>query len=126
MISTFKSERIKYEKEILIMRQYCAVRDDLKLFLLLFLISVLNTFDSVFTKTILNYGGQELNPIVSVANGLWGDRIWTWKIVAVPGLLFLLYLLRRFKRVEIGIAAISYFYTAVALFQAFQYLSIAG
>jgi hypothetical protein len=100
-------------------------RYDLKLFLLLILIAILNSFDSVFTRAILNRGGLELNPIVHVAYDLWGDSIWTWKIVAMPCLLFVLYLHSKFKRVEIGIAGIGYLYSAVALHQAFQYLSIA-
>ena len=45
------------------------------LFLLLVLIAGLNLLDSVFSKTILHLGGWELNPVIRVANELWGNSI---------------------------------------------------
>ncbi|HSB05101.1 MAG TPA: DUF5658 family protein [Thermodesulfobacteriota bacterium] len=122
---TFSGQRRMLRREV-DQKKGCYVdRYDLKLFLILILIAVLNTFDSVFTKAILHRGGLELNPIVHVSYDLWGDSIWTWKIVAMPCLLFFLYFHSKFKRVEIGIVGMSYLYTAVALYQAFQYQSIA-
>jgi hypothetical protein len=100
-------------------------RYDVGLFLLLILIAGLNVLDSVFSKTILNRGGWEVNPIVRVANELWGDRIWIWKIVAISGILFFLYLHSKFRWVEVGIMGISCIYTAVVLYQIFLYLSVA-
>ncbi len=98
---------------------------DLKLFFLLILISVLNTFDSVFTSIVLDHGGLELNPIIHASYRLWGDSVWTWKILAMPCLLLFLYLHSKFKRIEIGIVGVSHLYAAVALYQAFLYLWIA-
>ena len=118
---TFSGRRKMLRREVDQKKGSYVDRYDLKLSLTLILIAELNAFDSVFTKTLLDRGGLELNPIVHVAYELWGDRIWIWKIVAMPGLLFFLYLHSKFKRVRIGIMGIGYFYTALVLFLAFQY-----
>ena len=122
---TFSGRRRMLRRELDQKKGRYVDRYDVKLFLLLILISGLNTVDSVFTEAILDCGGRELNPIVCATYDLWGDRIWIWKIVAVPGFLSILYLHSKIKRVEIGIVVISYMYTVVGLYQAFQYLSIA-
>ena len=61
---TFWGQRRMLRRELDQKKGRYVDRYDVKLFLLLILISGLNTFDSVFTEAILDRGGRELNPIV--------------------------------------------------------------
>jgi len=94
------------------------------LFLLVVLIAGLNLLDSVFTKTILHRGGWELNPVVRVANELWGNSIWTWKMLTIPGFLFFLCLHSKFRRVETFIRVVSCVYAAMVLYEILIYVWI--
>ncbi len=101
-------------------------RYDMELLLLVVLIAGLNLLDSVFTKTILAHGGWELNPVVRAANELWGDSIWTWKVVAIPGFLCFLYIHSKFRWVETFIRVISCVYGAVVLYEILIYFWLVG
>ena len=99
-------------------------RCDVGLFLLVVLTAGLNLLDSVFSVRILAHGGWELNPVVRVANDLWGDSIWTWKMVAIPGFLFFLCLHSKFRRVETFIRVINCVYGAVVLYEILIYVLV--
>ena len=99
-------------------------RYSIQLFLLLILIAGLNVLDSALSKTILNYGGWELNPIVRTATELYGNSIWICKIVIVSFILLFLYLHSKFMKIEIIMAGISCIYAALVIYQIFLYLSI--
>ncbi len=51
------------------------------LLVVLLIIIVSNVFDSLLTITILNRGGEELNPIVSSAIDSYRNEFWIWKFV---------------------------------------------
>jgi len=83
----------------------------------LVLILALNVLDVLFTLTILNAGGYEINPVVGSAIELWGDRFWIWKFGLSSACLILLCLHSRFRLVEKAILGITVIYVTLALYQ---------
>ncbi len=94
------------------------------LFLIVILTAWLNLRDSVFTKRILACGGTELNPIIRIANEFWGDSIWTFKMVVVPGCLFVLWCPSEFRRVKTVIMILSLIFAALVVYETILYLFI--
>ena len=87
------------------------------LFSSLVLILALNVLDVLFTLTILNAGGSEINPVVGSAIELWGDRFWIWKFALSSACAVLLCLHSRFRLVEKAILGITVIYVTLALYQ---------
>ena len=87
------------------------------LFFSLVLILALNVLDVLFTLTILNAGGCEVNPVVGSAIELWGDRFWIWKFVLSSACVTLLCLYSRFRFVGKTILGITAIYVTLALYQ---------
>ena len=87
------------------------------LFFLLVLILGLNILDSLFTKMIIDLGGQESNPLVRSFIELHGDMFWTWRIVIASVALVLLYLHRGFIMVQRMIIAIGLIYIVIVVYQ---------
>jgi len=83
----------------------------------LVLILALNVLDVLFTLTILNAGGYEINPVVGSAIDLWGDRFWIWKFGLSSACVILLCLHSRFRLVEKAILGITVIYVTLALYQ---------
>ncbi|RPJ01950.1 MAG: hypothetical protein EHM36_12945 [Deltaproteobacteria bacterium] len=83
----------------------------------LVLILALNVLDVLFTLTILNAGGCEVNPVVGSAIDLWGDRFWVWKFGLSSGCVTLLCLHSRFRLVGKAILGITTIYVTLALYQ---------
>ena len=83
----------------------------------LVLILALNVLDVLFTLTILNAGGREINPVVGSAIELWGDRFWIWKFALSSACVILLCLHSRFRLVEKAILGITVIYVTLALYQ---------
>ena len=86
------------------------------LFLLILLVG-LNILDSLFTMIILEYGGEELNPIVRTAIEVYGEEFWVWKYLLVSFNLILLCLHSRFRHVRKGILWITLLYLGVIIYQ---------
>jgi hypothetical protein len=85
----------------------------------LVLITVLNLFDFVLTMTILNDGGEELNPLVRHAIEVFGNKFWIWKFLITSFCLVTLCLHSQFRRLKVvhAIASISFIYAIVLLYQ---------
>ena len=89
------------------------------LFFFLVLILGLNILDALFTMIILDFGGLELNPIVSSVMTLYGDRFWVWKFGIVSLSLILLCLHSKFRPVRTILLGINILYFLIILHQAF-------
>ncbi len=89
------------------------------LFALLVLIVGLNILDALFTMTILDLKGWEVNPIVRSVIQLHSDKFWIWKFALVSFCLVLLCLHSRFKLVRGMIIFLSSVYLVVVLYQLF-------
>ncbi len=87
------------------------------LLFLLLLITGLSALDSAFTITILDRGGQELNPIVGSVIELYGDRFWIWKFALVSGCLVLLCLHSKFKQTQTLLIAVCSIFLALLSYQ---------
>ena len=83
----------------------------------LVLIVALNVLDVLFTLTILNAGGCEINPVVGSAIELWGDRFWIWKFALSSACVILLCLHSNFRFVGKAILGITVTYVMLALYQ---------
>ena len=88
-----------------------------RLLISLVLILALNVLDVLFTLMILNAGGCEVNPVVSSAIGLWGDRFWIWKFALSSACVILLCLHSGFRSVGKVILGIAVIYVTLALYQ---------
>ncbi len=85
----------------------------------LVLILALNTLDVLFTLTILNLGGREINAVVGSAIALWGDRFWIWKFALTSVCLVLLCLHSHFRFVKKAIWGMAAIYVLLALYQCY-------
>ena len=83
----------------------------------LILIVGLNILDALFTMTILDLKGWEVNPVVRSVIQLHGDRFWIWKFGLVSFCLVLLCLHSRFKLIKGIIIVLSSIYLAVVVYQ---------
>ena len=88
-----------------------------KLFFPLVLIVGLNILDALFTMTILDSGGREINPLVNSVITLLGDKFWIWKfaIVSVSSIVLCLHI--KFRFVKAVILGITLIYTGIILYQ---------
>jgi hypothetical protein len=87
------------------------------LFFFIVLILALNILDSFFTMMIMDLGGVELNPIISVIMKFHGYKFWIWKFVIVSICLVLLCFHRGFKLVRKIVILISSMYLLIVLYQ---------
>lgn len=92
------------------------------LLLLLILCIGLNILDALFTMTILDDGGWEINPVVSSAIQLFGDRFWVWKFAIVSVPLILLCLHSKFRFVVPALVMMTAINIAVVLYQTFLFI----
>jgi hypothetical protein len=92
------------------------------LLFLLVLILGLNILDSLFTKMLLDFGGEESNPFVRSFIELHGDMFWIWRLVIVSVALILLYLHRGFIMVRRMIIIIGLLYLAIVFYQIYLIL----
>jgi hypothetical protein len=88
-----------------------------KLLFFLILIVGLNYLDACFTMMILEKGGRELNPVVDLAIGLWGEKFWIWKFAIVSVSAVILCLFSQYKRVKIAIVLVSFLYLVLVSYQ---------
>jgi hypothetical protein len=88
-----------------------------KLLFFLILIIGLNYLDACFTMMILEKGGRELNPVVELAIGLWGEKFWIWKFAIVSVSAVILCLFSQYKRVKIAIVLVSFLYLVLVSYQ---------
>jgi hypothetical protein len=88
-----------------------------KLLFFLILIIGLNYLDACFTMMILEKGGRELNPIVELAIGFWGEKFWIRKFGIVSISAVILCLFSRYKRVKIAIVLVSFLYLVLVSYQ---------
>jgi hypothetical protein len=88
-----------------------------KLFFPLVLIVGLNILDALFTMSILESGGREINPLVNSVITLLGDKFWIWKfaIVSVSSIVLCLHI--KFRFVKAVILGITLIYTGIILYQ---------
>jgi hypothetical protein len=89
------------------------------LLILLVLPLGLSILDVLFTMMILDDGGWEVNPVVSSAIQLWGDRFWVWKFGIISILLVLLCLHSKFRLVVPTLIIITAINVIVVLYQIF-------
>ncbi|MGD0919123.1 MAG: DUF5658 family protein [Thermodesulfobacteriota bacterium] len=82
----------------------------------------LNILDALFTMTILDDGGWEINPVVSSAIQLFGDRFWVWKFAIVSVPLILLCLHSKFRFVVPALVMMTAINIAVVLYQTFLFI----
>jgi len=90
-----------------------------RLLLPLVLFLILNVLDVLFTLAIVNAGGHEVNPIVTSAIGLWGDRFWIWKFGLSSTCVILLCLHSGFRPVGKVILGMAIIYVTLAIYQYF-------
>ena len=83
----------------------------------LVLILGLNVLDILFTLTILDAGGTEVNPVVGSAIELWGDGFWVWKFILSSVCVILLCLHSRHRLVKEVIFGITTMYVTLVLYQ---------
>jgi hypothetical protein len=83
----------------------------------LVLILVLNVLDVLFTLTILDAGGCEVNFVVGSAIALWGDRFWIWKLALSSFCIVLLCLHSNFRYARRAIIGTAIIYVALAIYQ---------
>lgn len=88
-----------------------------KLFFFLVLIVGLNILDALFTMTILDSGGREVNPLVDSVITLLGDKFWVWKFAIVSVSLIILCLHIKFRFVKAVILGITMIYIGIILHQ---------
>jgi hypothetical protein len=81
------------------------------------LILGLNVLDILFTLTLLNAGGCEVNPVVASAMGLWGDRFWIWKFGLSSASATLLCLHSGFRFVGKALLGVAAIYVMLVLYQ---------
>lgn len=86
-----------------------------ELFFFLILIAGLNVLDALFTMTILDFGGWEINPVVASVISLYGDKFWVWKFAVVSVSLVLLCLHSKFRVVKAVILGITVIYIGIVL-----------
>lgn len=86
---------------------------------LLILVGGLNILDSLFTMTVLDSGGHEINPIVRSVIALYGDRFWVWKFFIVSASSVILCFYSNFRLVKFTILGISAIYVSTILYQIF-------
>jgi len=85
----------------------------------LILIVGLNILDSLFTMTVLDSGGHEVNPVVRSVIALYGDKFWVWKFFIVSTSLIILCFYSNLKLVKFAILGISAIYASTVLYQIF-------
>jgi hypothetical protein len=83
----------------------------------LVLILGLNVLDALFTLTILNAGGCEINFVVGLAIDLWADKFWIWKFGLSSACVILLCLHSNFRFVGKAILGITVTYVMLAIYQ---------
>jgi hypothetical protein len=86
------------------------------LFFLLLMVG-LNYLDSCFTLMILEYGGQELNPIVESIIYLLGEQFWIWKFIIVSFSSIILCLHSQNFKVKIAIVSLCFLYVVLVSYQ---------
>ena len=79
----------------------------------------MNVLDILFTLTILDAGGCEVNFVVGSAIALWGDRFWIWKFALSSFCIVLLYLHSNFRVAGKAIWGITFVYVLLAAYQYF-------
>ena len=87
------------------------------LLILLTLLLGLNVLDALFTLIILDYGGNEANPIVRWAIDAWGEDFWLWKFALVSANAVLLCMHSRFRHVEKLLLGAALIYLAVVFYE---------
>ncbi len=92
-------------------------RYSLSLFAILVTFLVLNISDAILTMVVLDYEGNELNPIVGSAIEAFGAKFWIWKFCIVSVSLVLLCIHSKFKRVETVIMTAGSIYFLVVIYQ---------
>ena len=92
-------------------------RYSLSLFAILVTFLVLNISDAILTMLVLDYEGNELNPIVGSAIEAFGAKFWIWKFCIVSVSLVLLCIHSKFKRVETVIMTAGSIYFLVVIYQ---------
>ena len=93
-------------------------------FAFLVLILALNVLDILFTLTILDSGGCEVNFVVGSTIALWGDRFWIWKFALSSTCVVLLCLHSNFRLVGKALLVIAIIYVLLAAYQYFLLLSL--
>ncbi len=88
-----------------------------KLLFILTLLIGLNILDSFFTMMILDLGGEEVNPLIRSAIGVYGDRFWIWKYALVSVCAILLCLCSRVKYIKGVILGLACLYFVVVAYQ---------
>jgi hypothetical protein len=114
---TFSGRRRSFRRETDKQRGGYVDHYSLGLFFSLVVILALNVLDVLFTMTVLNAGGCEVNPVVGSALELWGDRFWIWKFALSSVCVILLCLHGRFRLVGKAILGITAIYAVLALYQ---------
>ena len=83
----------------------------------LVLILALNVLDVLFTVTILDAGGCEVNFVVGSAIDLWADQFWIWKFGLSSACVILLCLHSNFRLAGKAILGITVTYVMLAIYQ---------
>ncbi len=92
-------------------------RYGLELLCVLLLIAGLNVLDAFFTITIMESGGQEVNPIVLWAIDTFGHSAWYLKFTIVSCCAVLLCLHCHFRMVKASILFVVILYSGVVMYQ---------
>ena len=114
---TFYGRRKSFRREVDRQRGGYTDRYTSGLLICLVLILALNVLDALFTLTILNAGGCEVNFVVGSAIDLWADQFWIWKFGLSSVCVILLCLHSNFRLAGKAILGITVTYVMLAVNQ---------
>ena len=83
----------------------------------LLLIAGLNVLDALFTITILENGGLEINPLIRWAIDSYGDKAWTLKFAVVSSGVVLMCLHSHFRMTRVSIIIAAILYGGIVMYQ---------
>jgi hypothetical protein len=87
------------------------------LFLWVLLFFVLNIFDCVFTRIILDGGGHEVNPFIHWLIATCGDHFISWKLAIISGSIIILCLHSKHRIVKPVFYFSTVIYSVVVIYQ---------